>query len=186
MKKASSTIIAAAGMTVGLLGFALPAGAATHIQDSAHTHAAHFKTKKPPLIKCFKVEGRDHDGKRGKSVEYCVVVVDHNKGDDHCSDGRDQGGDNNGRGQDQGGDNKGHGQDQGGDNKGHGRDQGGDNKGHGQDQGGDNKGHGRDPDLRKCPVRNVRVLHSVVDLPPGGSFPLWNPAKDSSSWSTHG
>jgi hypothetical protein len=58
-------------MTVGLLGFALPAGAATHIQDSAHTHAAHFKTKKPPLIKCFKVEGRDHDGKRGKSVEYC-------------------------------------------------------------------------------------------------------------------
>ena len=41
-------------------------------------------------------------------------------------------------------------------------------------------------DLRKCPVRNVRVLHSVVDLPPGGSFPLWNPAKDSSSWSTHG
>ena len=91
MKKASSTIIAAAGMTVGLLGFALPAGAATHIQDSAHTHAAHFKTKKPPLIKCFKVEGRDHDGKRGKSVEYCVVVVDRNKGDhnkgDHCSDG---------------------------------------------------------------------------------------------------
>ena len=95
MKKASSTIIAAAGMTVGLLGFALPAGAATHIQDSAHTHSAHFKTKKPPLIKCFKVEGRDHDGKRGKSVEYCVVVVDRNKGDhnkgDHCSDGGDRG-----------------------------------------------------------------------------------------------
>ena len=34
--------------------------------------------------------------------------------------------------------------------------------------------HAEDPDLRKCPVRNVRVLHSVVDLPPGGSFPLWN------------
>ena len=33
-------------------------------------------------------------------------------------------------------------------------------------------------DLRKFPVRNVRVLHSVVDLPPGGSFPLWNTAKD--------
>ena len=46
--------------------------------------------------------------------------------------------------------------------------------------------HRADSDLRKCPVRNVRVLHSVVDLPPGGSFPLWNPAKDSSSWSTHG
>ena len=44
----------------------------------------------------------------------------------------------------------------------------------------------KDSDLRKCPVRNVEVLHSVVDLPPGGSFPLWNPAKDFSSWSTHG
>ena len=44
------------------------------------------------------------------------------------------------------------------------------------------------PSLRppECPVRNVEVLHSVVDLPPGGSFPLWNPAKDFSSWSTHG
>ena len=35
------------------------------------------------------------------------------------------------------------------------------------------------PDLRKFPLRNVRVLHSVVDLPPGGSFPLWNTARDS-------
>ena len=38
----------------------------------------------------------------------------------------------------------------------------------------------------EVPCAKREGLHSVVDLPPGGSFPLWNPAKDSSSWSTHG
>ncbi len=38
----------------------------------------------------------------------------------------------------------------------------------------------------EVPVRNGRALHSVVDLPSGGSFPLWHTAENSSSWSTYG
>jgi len=40
MKKAPATIIAAAGMTAGLLGFAIPASAATQVSHVTHvTHA---------------------------------------------------------------------------------------------------------------------------------------------------
>ena len=54
MKKVPATIIAAAGMTTGLLGFALPAGAATHGPDL--TRSAHSRTGgHPGYIRCFTV-----------------------------------------------------------------------------------------------------------------------------------
>src|SRR5580693_8722631 len=46
MKKAPSTILATAGLTVGMLGFALPAGAAT----AAPSNLAHVNLPNPPPI----------------------------------------------------------------------------------------------------------------------------------------
>ncbi len=103
MKKASSTIIAATGMTVGLLGFALPAGAATHLQDPHQSRVGQSKVKEPPKhVKCFKVERRDHHGKP-KYVVVCVVQDDHDGGH-----GKGQPGDgDHGRGNHNGGSGKG-------------------------------------------------------------------------------
>ena len=89
MKKASSTIIAATGMTVGLLGFALPAGAATHVQDLHRSGVGQSKVKEPPKhVKCSKVERRDHHGKP-KYVVVCVVQDNHKggHGQGHPGDG---------------------------------------------------------------------------------------------------
>src|ERR1700744_5485452 len=59
MKKAPSTILAAAGITVGLLGFALPASAAPppHVNSGFHWHTTgssnkNHKNKKQPQRHC--------------------------------------------------------------------------------------------------------------------------------------
>ena len=64
MKEAPSTILAAAGITVGLLGVALPASAAntpmvnnyhpsgSHSQFPGHTNAPGKNKKQPPSYKC--------------------------------------------------------------------------------------------------------------------------------------
>jgi len=61
MKKAPATIIAAAGMAAGLLGFAIPASAGTHVQD--FTSSAYSRTEAHSgYINCFSVAQRDRGG----------------------------------------------------------------------------------------------------------------------------